>query len=144
MTRSGKSHSRRPVSQRVPAWCKYGPDEVEAFVVKLAKEGQSPSKIGVILRDQYGIPLVRSVTGKSVKHILQGAGLKPVIPEDLNNLLNKAANLRRHLDRNKFDAVNKRSLELIVSKIRRTGRYYKNLGVLPENWEYRPETITFA
>ncbi|HID19182.1 TPA: hypothetical protein EYP27_06555, partial [Candidatus Bathyarchaeota archaeon] len=27
-------------------------------VLKLAKEGRSPSEIGVILRDRYGVPLV--------------------------------------------------------------------------------------
>lgn len=141
MTRKGKSHSRRPVSKRVPAWCKYSAEEVEAFVVKLAKEGQTPSKIGVTLRDQYGVPLVKSVTGKSVREILDEAGLKPAVPEDLNNLLAKAENLRRHLARNKADAVDRRSLELIVSKVRRIGRYHRERGNLPSNWEYRPETV---
>ncbi|MEM2455020.1 MAG: 30S ribosomal protein S15, partial [Candidatus Bathyarchaeia archaeon] len=57
----GRSHSTRPVGKRPPAWCKYTPEEVVALVVKLAKEGNSPSKIGVILRDQYGIPLIKSI-----------------------------------------------------------------------------------
>ena len=144
MTRRGKSHSRRPVSRRVPAWCKYGSEEVEAFVVKLAKEGQNPSKIGVTLRDQYGVPLVKSVTGKSINEILAEADLKPAVPEELNNLLSKAVNLRRHLARNKADAVDRRSMELIVSRIRRTGRYQKEKGGLPENWEYKPEVIQLS
>lgn len=144
MTRRGKSHSRRPVSKRPPTWFRYGPEEVEAFVIKLAKDGQTPSQIGVTLRDQYGIPLVKSVTGRSILDILEEANLRPTIPEDLNNLLVKASDLQRHLARNKADAVNRRSLELLVSKIRRTGRYYKRIGKLPENWEYRPETIFTA
>ena len=144
MTRRGKSHSRRPISRRVPAWCKYGSEEVEAFVVKLAKEGQTSSKIGVTLRDQYGVPLVKSVTGKSINEILAEADLKPAVPEELNNLLSKAVNLRRHLARNKADAVDRRSMELIVSRIRRTGRYYKERSSLPENWEYKPEVIQLS
>jgi len=132
------------VSRRVPAWCKYGPEEIEAFVVKLAKEGQAPSKIGVTLRDQYGVPLVKSVTGKSIKEILAQADLKPTVPEDLNNLLTKAVNLRRHLARNKADAVDRRSMELIVSKIRRIGRYHKGENDLPDNWEYKPENIQLS
>ncbi|MEM2094243.1 MAG: 30S ribosomal protein S15 [Candidatus Bathyarchaeia archaeon] len=138
MTRRGRSHSKRPVSKRAPSWCRYSPEEVEAFVVKLGKEGLTPSKIGVTLRDQYGVPLVKSMTGKSITQILEQAGLKPTIPETLNNLLEKAANLRQHLARNKADAANRRSLELVVSKIRRLGRYYKGKGELPSNWEYRP------
>ena len=55
----GKSHSTRPVSKRPPSWCRYQPEEVEAFVIRLAKEGNSLSKIGTILRDQYAIPLVK-------------------------------------------------------------------------------------
>ncbi|MEM1589111.1 MAG: 30S ribosomal protein S15, partial [Candidatus Bathyarchaeia archaeon] len=35
----GKSHSTRPVSKRPPSWCKYQPEEVEALVIKLAREG---------------------------------------------------------------------------------------------------------
>lgn len=132
------------MSKRPPTWFRYGPEEVEAFVIKLAKDGQTPSQIGVTLRDQYGIPLVKSVTGRSILDILEEANLRPTIPEDLNNLLVKASDLQRHLARNKADAVNRRSLELLVSKIRRTGRYYKRIGKLPENWEYRPETIFTA
>lgn len=57
----GSSHSTRPVSKRPPIWCKYKPEEVEALVIKLAKDGNSPSKIGTILRDQHGIPLAKSI-----------------------------------------------------------------------------------
>jgi small subunit ribosomal protein S15 len=142
MTRRGKSHSRRPVSKRAPAWFRYGPEEVEAFVIKLAKEGRTPSQIGVTLRDQYGIPLVKSVSGRSVESILEQAELRPTIPEDLSNLMAKTTNLQRHLARNRSDAVNRRSLELLVSKVRRTGRYYKQIGRIPENWEYRPEATS--
>jgi small subunit ribosomal protein S15 len=139
MTRSGKSHSRRPVSKRTPTWLRYGPEEVEAFVIKLAKEGQTPSRIGVTLRDQHGIPLVKHVTGKSILAILKEANLSPSAPEDLNNLLAKANGLQRHLSKNGSDAVNRRSLEIVISKIRSAGRYYKRIGRLPDNWEYRAE-----
>jgi len=67
----GKSHSIRPVSKRPPSWCKYQPEEVEALVIKLAKEGHPPSRIGTILRDQYAIPLVKSITGKTITQTLK-------------------------------------------------------------------------
>lgn len=138
MTRRGKSHSRRPISKRPPAWCKYDPDEVEAFVIKLAKDGNPPSKIGVILRDTYGIPLVRSIVSKSIKEIIETNNLKTELPEDLNNIVEKAKNLQRHLLKNPADSVNKRSLELIISRVNRLAKYYKKKGVLPSDWKYRP------
>ncbi|UCH38335.1 MAG: 30S ribosomal protein S15 [Candidatus Bathyarchaeota archaeon] len=138
----GKSHSRRPASKRAPSWCRYSPEEVEAFVIKLAKDKVPPSKIGVILRDQYGIPLVKPITGKSIKEILIEGDIDLGIPEDLNNLIQKANGIARHLSENKADAANKRSLELTVSKIRRLAKYYKKHDSLPQTWTYRPEVVT--
>lgn len=142
MTRKGKSRSRRPLSKRAPTWCKYSPEEVEAFVIKLAKDENPPSKIGVILRDQYGIPLVKSIVGKSIKEIIIDGDIEIPVPEDLNNLLQKASSLSRHLNKNRADAVNKRSLELIVSRIRRLAKYYRKKGILPQDWKYTPQVET--
>jgi len=126
------------MSKRAPVWCRYSPEEVEAFVIKLAKEENPPSKIGVILRDQYGIPLVKPIVGKSIKEIIEDGGLEIAIPEDLNNLIKKASALRSHLKRNRADAANKRPLQLTVSKIRRLAKNYRNRGVLPKDWRYKP------
>jgi small subunit ribosomal protein S15 len=140
----GKSHPIRPVSRRPPSWCKYQPEEVEALVVKLAKEGHSPSRIGTILRDQYAIPLVKPITGKTITQILRESGLAPPIPEDLAELLKKAERLAVHLERNKKDLHNKRALQLIEAKIHKISRYYKREGVLPPNWKYEPKIASLA
>ena len=136
MTRRGKSRSRRPLSKRPPAWCKYSPEEVEAYVIKLTKEENPPSKIGVILRDQYGIPLVKPIVGKSITQIILDSGIEIPIPEDLNNLLHKALTLSRHLNRNKADVLNRRSLQLIAARIRRLAKYYRRNNNLPKDWKY--------
>ena len=133
----GRSHSIRPVSKRPPVWCRYKPEEVEAFVIKLAKEGHPPSRIGVLLRDQYGIPLAKHILGKSVSQILREQGLAPSLPEDLENLLKKATNLHAHLEKNRKDLHNKRALQITEAKIYRLARYYKRTGVLPPDWKYR-------
>ena len=83
----GMSHQTRPVTKRPPTWCRYTAEEVEALVIKLTKEGQNPSKIGIIIRDQYGIPLVKPITGKSVTQILKQRKMISSFPEDLENLL---------------------------------------------------------
>lgn len=140
MTRRGKSHSMRPVSKRPPTWVRHSPEDVEAFIAKLAKDGNPPSRIGVILRDQYGIPLAKPITGKSITKVLKEAGLPPPLPEDLSNLIDKATSLRRHLSRNRSDAANKRALYVLESKIRRLAKYYKRKGLL-EDWEYTPQAL---
>ncbi|MEM1514537.1 MAG: 30S ribosomal protein S15 [Candidatus Bathyarchaeia archaeon] len=133
----GRSHSTRPVGKRVPSWCKYTPEEVIALIVKLAREGNPSSKIGVILRDQYGIPLVKPIVGKGILKILRENNLAPRIPEDLDNLIKKAIKIVAHLHKHRKDTHNKRALQLVESRIHRLTEYYKEKGILPPNWEYK-------
>jgi small subunit ribosomal protein S15 len=136
-SKRGKSGSTRPISKKTPAWCKYTPEEVEALVLKLSKEGNSPSTIGVLLRDRYAVPLVRSVTGKSVLEILSSNQQAGALPEDLSVLVKKAGDLRRHLEKNRKDYVNKRSLAMVESKIHRLVKYYRSTGQLRPDWQYK-------
>ncbi|BAB65365.1 30S ribosomal protein S15 [Sulfurisphaera tokodaii] len=136
---NGKSHSTRPVRSGAPKWVRFTREEVELLVEELAKKGYSPSMIGIILRDQYGIPLVKQITGKKLTKILEEKGLAPKIPEDLFNLIRKAANVRRHLFEHPKDKRAKKGLEEIESKIRRLADYYKRIGKLPKEWKYEPE-----
>ena len=140
----GKSHSIRPVSRRPPSWCRYQPEEVEAFIIKLAKDGHSLSKIGTILRDQYAIPLVKPITGKSISDILQDAGLAPSMPEDLANLIKKAKCLAIHMEKNKKDLHNKRAMQIIEARIYKLSRYYKRKGVLPPKWKYEAKIAVIS
>jgi small subunit ribosomal protein S15 len=135
----GKAGSKRPSRKTAPKWIRYKKDEVEKLVIKLAKEGNSTSMIGLILRDQFGIPLVKKITGKTISEIMKENNLYPKLPEDLFNLLKQAVNLRNHLEKNKSDYTSKRGLELLESKIRRLGKYYVREKVLPEDWVYSPE-----
>ncbi len=135
----GRSGSTRPVKVGAPKWVRYTAEEVEVIVEDLAKKGYPPSMIGLILRDQFGIPLVKQVTGKKLGQILEEKGLAPQIPEDLFNLIKRAVNVRRHLMEHPKDKTAKRGLEEIESKIRRLVRYYKEVGKLPQDWKYDPE-----
>jgi small subunit ribosomal protein S15 len=137
----GISHQTRPVTKRPPAWCRYTAEEVEALIMRLSKEGQPPSKIGTIIRDQYGVPLVKPITGKSVTQVLKERGVVSTYPEDLENLLRKAMRLHVHYDKNKADLHNKRSLQIVEAKIYKLSRYYKREGVLAADWKYSPKAI---
>jgi small subunit ribosomal protein S15 len=138
----GISHQTRPVTKRPPAWCRYTTEEVEAQIMKLSKEGHTPSKIGTILRDQYGVPLAKPIIGKSVTQVLKERGVVPSLPEDLENLLRKATRLHVHHEKNKADLHNKRALQMVEAKIYKLSRYYKNKGVLPADWKYSPKAIS--
>jgi small subunit ribosomal protein S15 len=140
----GKSHQIRPVSKRSPGWCKYEPEEVEALVVKLAKEGNTPSHIGTILRDQYAIPLVKPITGKKVTKMLKEAKLAPAMPEDLGSLLKTAERLAVHLEKYRSDLNNKRALQIVEARIHKLSRYYKRKGVLPKNWKYEAKIASLV
>jgi len=137
----GISHQTRPVTKRPPAWCRYTAEEVEALIMRLSKEGQPPSKIGTIIRDQYGVPLAKPITGKSVTQVLKERGVVSTLPEDLENLLRKATRLHVHYDKNKADLHNKRSLQIVEAKIYKLSRYYKREGVLATDWKYSPKAI---
>ncbi len=137
--KKGKSRSKKVVRLKVPEWMTYSADEVEEVIEKLAKSGNSPSKVGLILRDQYGIPQVSAITGKTVTRILKEKKLAYKIPEDLRNLIQRATNLRRHLKDHGKDKHSGYGLKLIESKIHRLTKYYKAEGRLSESWRYDPE-----
>ncbi len=133
--RRGKSGSKHPIERTHPEWS-LKPEEIEELIVKLAEEGKPPAMIGLILRDSYGVPDVRAALGKKITKVLEEHNLLPEIPEDLSNLLDKRANLLKHLAEHKKDLHNRRRLQLIEAKIKRLVKYYKREGRLPEKWSY--------
>jgi small subunit ribosomal protein S15 len=138
----GKSHSSRPIAKRAPSWCKYTSEEIETLIAKLTREGNSPTKIGMILRDQYAVPLTKPITGKTIGETLKALDLEAKTPEPLSEVLNKTIRLRRHLEKNKADYVNKRSLIIAEAKIHRLVKYYKTKKKLPSDWSYKPQIVS--
>jgi len=139
--KKGKSGSHKPPIKAVPKWLKLKPKEVEELIVKLAKEGKSSALIGTILRDQYGVPDVKAVLGKSISQVMKEHKVYPEYPEDLLNLFKKAVNLHEHLKKNKKDKGSKRGFECLESKIRRLIKYYKRRKVLPADFSYDIEKV---
>lgn len=131
----GKSSSSKPMVKDV-SFVTISKKEVEALVVKMAKDDEKPSKIGLVLRDTYGVPCVKTLTGKSIGDILKDNNLTADVPEDLAALVEKARVLKKHLELNTRDTHNKRGLILIESKIRRLTKYYKRTGKVAQNWNF--------
>jgi small subunit ribosomal protein S15 len=134
--RKGKSGSKKPTKKTSYSWMSYKPKEIELLVIKLAKEGNTLSTIGIILRDVYGIPDVKAITKKSITQILGKKELLPKLPENLTALLKRVIDLQKHLEANKKDQTAKRGMTLTESKIRRLVKYYKRTDRLPESWVY--------
>lgn len=137
--KKGKSGSSKVLGEKAPVWVIHKPKEAEMLVIKLAKENNSTSEIGILLRDKYGIPSVKQLTGKSISKILTDKKIVPKLPEDLMNLIRRALAIREHLEENHKDMTAKRGLELTESKVRRLMIYYKDNNKLDKDWKYNPK-----
>ena len=137
--KKGKSGSKKVLGKKLPIWVRYKPKEVELLIIKHAKEGLSSSEIGITLRDKYGIPNIKELTGKKITEILEAKKLTPKLPEDMMNMIKRAIALREHLEQNKKDMGAKRGLEITEAKIRKLMTYYKNNNKLDKNWKYNPK-----
>ena len=132
----GVSGSSKPVDAKQPEWIDYDAEEVKDLVVRLREDGFDPAQIGLKLRDEYGIPDVKQITDKKVTEILEEEDVAPDIPEDLKNLVEKAENMKEHLDENHNDQEAERQLELTEAKVRKVADYHREEGNIPEDWEY--------
>jgi len=133
----GKSHSIRPIDLKKPDWITQSTSEIEELIIKYSKDGMTTSQIGMKLRDQHAIPLVKPIIKKTISQVVKDNKLTPEIPEDLNNIVLKAVNLQKHLKDNKSDNRNIRALELIEAKVHRLSTHYKKVGILPKKWKYK-------
>ncbi len=139
--KKGKSGSVRPPRLEKPVWIERSAEEVENLVIKLARKGFPKSMIGIMLRDSYGIPLVKVVTGKKITQILDEHEIQVPLPEDLSNLVKKALNIRKHMEENHKDLQGKKGLQRTEAKIYRLIKYYKKAKDLPQTFKYDPEKI---
>tara|TARA_Y100000310_G_C20646460_1_gene796922 strand:- start:1191 stop:1646 length:456 start_codon:yes stop_codon:yes gene_type:complete len=135
----GVSGSKKPLKKVVPIWSKYKAKEAELLILKLAKDGKTSSQIGIILRDTYGVPDVKTLTKKSITTILKEKKLAPELPEDLQALIRKNVALLKHREKNTKDQTSKRGLQLTESKIKRIVKHYKDSGRLSSDWKYDPK-----
>lgn len=133
----GKSKSRKPIeSAAVPA--KMSEEEIRKTIGEYMKKGMGPALVGQHLKDKHGVLYVKNTLKKRLTAVMGEQGYRPVFPQDMLDLMRRAVNLRRHIERNKQDMHNKTRLVRVESKIWRLARYYKREGVLPQAWKYDP------
>lgn len=108
---------------------------------KLAKEGKNASQIGIALRDIYGVPDVKTATGKRISKILEEKGLTSRLPDDMTSLIRRSLAIKKHMDSNKKDMTAKRGFQLTQAKINSLAKYYKRFGKIPIDWKYDAKTV---
>jgi small subunit ribosomal protein S15 len=113
--------------------------DMEDNILKMAREGMPPAKIGLVLRDQHGVANLRAHLGMSLKAFLAKEKAAGEYPEDLLNLIRKAVRMSAHLKSSKNDVHNSVKLGHVESKIQRLVRYYSSKGMLPAGWKYDRE-----
>jgi len=139
--KKGKSGSTKPMVSNVEQWLEHNNDEIINLIVEMAKNDVPASKIGAVLRDQYGVPDVKAILGKKITEVLEEKGFKQELPEGLKNLFVRALKLRKHMENNPHDLSNKRGMQLVESKIKRLVKYYKTKHILPSDFYYDVNNI---
>jgi small subunit ribosomal protein S15 len=103
-----------------PLWVKIKEPELKKIIAELA-EKHAPSKIGIILRDQYGIPTTK-IFGKKLNAYLKELGIDK--KEDLENAEKKLNAIKEHLKKNITDKKAKHKLQKSQSRLNILKRYY--------------------
>jgi len=103
-----------------PIWLKYTDKEVKAIILKLAEKGFTSERIGLILRDQYGIPKTKLYNLKISKILKEKDKFKEPTLINLEKKLDKIIN---HYQKNKQDKKAERSLIITKAKLKKTKEY---------------------
>jgi len=109
-------------TQKKPVWLKYTEQEVREIILKLKERepALTAEKIGLILRDNYGIPTTR-LYGLKLGTILKEA--KKYEDPELKSLTSKLEKNKEHLKKNKQDMVAGRSEIITKAKLRKVQDY---------------------
>ncbi|MFZ5501352.1 MAG: 30S ribosomal protein S15, partial [Candidatus Micrarchaeota archaeon] len=102
-------------------------------------EGMGAARIGLVMRDQHGVPNLRAQLGMPLRKFLAKEKAGAEYPEDLLDLIKKAVRMSGHLKASKKDVHNKVKLMHVESKIQRLVSYYGKKGMLPAGWRYDRE-----
>ncbi|MEM4647948.1 MAG: 30S ribosomal protein S15 [Candidatus Pacearchaeota archaeon] len=107
-------------------------ENIEKEVIELYKQGYKPDEIGKIIKEKYNKKL-KEIINKKVVKILRENNIQ-YFPSDLENLIKKMKNLKKHFEKNKHDYVAKRAMQILEARIRILTNYYKRKGILDKNF----------
>jgi len=104
-----------------PTWVKMKEPELKKVIAELA-EKNAPSQIGIILRDQYGIPTTK-IFGKKLNSYLKEMGIDR--KESLENAELKVEKMKEHLKKNVTDRNGKHKFQKAQSHLNTLKKYHK-------------------
>jgi len=100
-------------------WSKIKPAEIEKLIVELGRQGIPSEKIGLILRDQHGIPKAR-LFGLRVNKVLAKNNL--AADSEMKNVAKKIERLKKHFAKNKHDYMTQRKAVMYASQLKKMER----------------------
>jgi len=114
-----------PKSKKIinkPIWLKYTEQEIKDIILNLIKKDPelTAEKIGLVLRDSYGIPKTK-IYGLKIGKVLKQEGLYK--NPDLINLTKKQDKIIKHIEKNKQDKRTGRSFIITKAKLKKTKEY---------------------
>lgn len=98
-------------------------EDVEAIVIDLAKKGNSPSKIGIILKEKYGIYNIKAL-GKKISKILKEN--KIAYEDDFSFVDKKIKKIQTHYEKNHQDKRAEREIVKYISLRKKLENYKSN------------------
>lgn len=99
------------------SWTKLKPKELEEKIIELAKKGNSPSKIGLILRDQHAVPKTKQLLNNKISRILKESNTE--YKTDKIIIQDNIKTLKVHIEKNKHDHKAQHSLARKLWQIRK-------------------------
>lgn len=114
-----KSKKQENKSEK-PVWLKYTAEEVKGIILKLGNKGMTAEKIGLALRDQYGIPRVKLYDLK-IRKVLQEKD-KYQDP-DVHNLKKRLDKVIEHYKKNKGDKKAEHTLISTRAQLKKREEY---------------------
>ena len=105
-----------------PEWVKMKPQELQKIVLDLHKEGHTPAKIGLLLRDKHGIPKAK-LLGKKITEIIKDS--KQQIVNESHFIKKKIETLEKHFAKNKHDYPASRSIAKMLCALKRAEKLEK-------------------
>jgi len=104
-----------------PTWVKTDEAALKKIIAELAEKNSAP-EIGLILRDQYGIPTTK-IFGKKLKQYLKELGLDK--NEEVDNVSKKVERLKEHLKTNVTDKKAKHKLQKAQAQLNTVNKYFE-------------------
>ena len=136
----GISRAQTPYNATRPEWLALSDKQIESKVCELARKGMTESQIGAFLRDEMGVPGVKTVLHNKITGLLERNDLKPEIPDGLLSLIKKNKTMRNHLAKNNKDKVTRFNLIRNESKIYRLIRHLKKTKRILETFRFTKTT----